>query len=260
MALFKRIFLWPLLLTSHLLMVALVSWLLLAKVDFLYPLAYQLLDIEQHIQEYGPQNRYKSGFEQTSPETHQQLFHEINRAVHQQGKGLADIRYELPSGDSDTLLRTPEVIHLQDVANLVDHLVTAGIAAALLWCVLLIYACRQRLPLPSAKKILTGFVGAIFALTAVILIAGPTRVFYWWHTVIFPDEHEWFFFYEDSLMTTLMKAPDLFGVITLFLLMLLMCLWLFTIGITSRLLQHQYHSAANTSSSRKVVNLKNKSG
>lgn len=251
MALFNRILLWPLLLTCHLLMVALVSWLLLAKVDFLYPLAYQLLDIEQHIQEYGPQNRYKSGFEHTPIDVHRQLFHEINRAVHQQGEGLADIRYELPSGDSDTLLRPPEVIHLQDVANLIDHLVVAGLTAALLWCVLLIYAWQQRLQLPSAKKILTGFTAALLALTLVTVVAGPTRVFYWLHTVIFPDEHEWFFFYEDSLMTTLMKAPDLFGVITLFLMMLLICLWLLTLGITSRLLQHRQRLVTDAPSPQK---------
>jgi hypothetical protein len=251
MALFNRILLWPLLLTCHLLMVALVSWLLLAKVDFLYPLAYQLLDIEQHIQEYGPQNRYKSGFEQTPTEVHQQLFHEINRAVHQQGEGLADIHYELPSGGSNTLLRTPEVIHLQDVANLIDHLVSAGLTAALLWCVLLIHAWQQRLQLPSAKKILSGFAIAVIALTFVILAAGPTRVFYWLHTVIFPDEHEWFFFYEDSLMTTLMKAPDLFGVISVFFMMLLISLWLLTLGIASRLLQHR-HPIVGALSTRKT--------
>lgn len=232
-------------------MVALVSWLILAKVDFLYPLAYQLLDIEQHIQEYGPQNRYKSGFEQTSTDAHRQLFHEINRAVHQQGEGLADIRYELPSGDSDTLLRPPEVIHLQDVANLIDQLVIAGITAALLCFLLLIHAWKQRLQLPSTKKILTGFAAAIVALTLVILVAGPTRVFYWLHTLVFPDEHEWFFFYEDSLMTTLMKAPDLFGVITLFLMMLLICLWLLTLGVTSRLLQHRYRQTTDAPSPRK---------
>lgn len=260
MALFNRIFLWPLLLTCHLLMVALVSWLLLAKVDFLYPLAYQLLDIEQHIQEYGPQNRYKSGFEQTSTGEHQHLFHEINRSVHQHGEGLADIRYELPSGDSDTLLRAPEVIHLQDVANLIDRLVIAGLTAALLWFLLLSHAWQQRLQLPSTKKILAGFAAALVALTLVILVAGPTRVFYWLHTLVFPDEHEWFFFYEDSLMTTLMKAPDLFGVITLFLMMLLICLWLLTLGITSRLLQHRHSLATNAPSPQKTVNRKSKSG
>jgi hypothetical protein len=30
---------------------------------------------------------------------------------------------------------------------------------------------------------------------------------------VFPPGHAWFFYYEDSLMTTLMQAPHLFGFI-----------------------------------------------
>ena len=30
------------------------------------------------------------------------------------------------------------------------------------------------------------------------------------HEMVFPDDHQWFFYYQDSLMTTLMKAPDIF--------------------------------------------------
>lgn len=239
MALFNRFFLWPLFLTSHLLMVALVSWLLLAKVDFFYPVAYQLLNIEQHIQEYGPHNRYKSGFEYTSPATHHQLFQDINRAVHQQGAGLADIRYTLPSGAPEILLRPPEVIHLQDVANLIDHLICAGTAASLLWVVLLVYISWQRLRQPPAKIQRQGFACAITAVILTLFLVGPTRVFYWLHTQVFPAEHEWFFFYEDSLMTTLMKAPDLFGVICLLILMLQICLWLVTRRMTAAWLHHR---------------------
>jgi hypothetical protein len=31
------------------------------------------------------------------------------------------------------------------------------------------------------------------------------------HIFVFPDNHQWFFYYQDSLMSTLMKAPDLFA-------------------------------------------------
>lgn len=221
----RRAALWPLFLTSHLLMVAWISWLLLAKLDFLYPVAYQLLDIEQHIQDFGPQNRYKTGFEDTSPALHTELFNAINRAIHHHGDGLADIHYVNASGQSEPMLRQAEIIHLQDVANLIDHLQTAGLIAALIWCILLVYASRKRLVLPSLRKILIGFALSVAGLVVVIMAAGPTRLFYWLHTLIFPDEHEWFFYYEDSLMTTLMKAPDLFGVIAIFLVMILISLW-----------------------------------
>jgi hypothetical protein len=44
-----------------------------------------------------------------------------------------------------------------------------------------------------------------------LLIAGPTQVFYQFHLWIFPADHQWFFYWQDSLMSTLMKAPVLFG-------------------------------------------------
>jgi hypothetical protein len=46
---------------------------------------------------------------------------------------------------------------------------------------------------------------------AILFIIGPRKSFHWIHTQIFPAGDQWFFYYQDSLMTTLMKAPDLFG-------------------------------------------------
>ena len=53
--------------------------------------------------------------------------------------------------------------------------------------------------------------GLLAAVGLVLLIAGPTAVFYQLHIWIFPDDHQWFFYYQESLMSTMMKAPDLFG-------------------------------------------------
>jgi hypothetical protein len=39
---------------------------------------------------------------------------------------------------------------------------------------------------------------------------GWVEVFYAAHRWIFPDDHQWFFFYQESLMSTMMQAPDLF--------------------------------------------------
>src|SRR5690625_5358126 len=79
------------------------------------------------------------------------------------------------------------------------------------------YAYYRRCRLPPARKLLIGFTIAIAALAALILLIGPVRVFYALHDYIFPDDNPWFFYYQDSLMTTLMKAPDLFGLIAVFL-------------------------------------------
>lgn len=234
MPVFNRFLLWPLLLTGHFLCMCLLSWHLLAQLNFGYPLGYQLLSIDKHIQHYGPENRYKNDFAQTTPEEHAQLFQQIVAAIQDGGKGLAEISYRLPDGSFTPLMRTPEVIHLQDVANLVEVFYRAGIIGGLLWLALTTYAYCQRQTFPSLKKILIGFASALAAISAVVFIIGPKNVFYWLHVKIFPDEHEWFFFYEDSLMTTLMKAPDLFGFISVLLIALIIVCWAITVWAMAR--------------------------
>ncbi|HTF84873.1 MAG TPA: DUF1461 domain-containing protein [Cellvibrio sp.] len=233
----RNFLLWPLLLLGHLLAVSLLAWHLLAQVNFAYPLGYKVLDVEQHIRHFGPLNRYKKEFEQTTKAEHLDLFAQITRAVQNHGEGLADIRYRLSNGTTTPLMREAEVIHLQDVANLIDVLYWAGLIGGLAWLCLLAYAYRQRIPFPALKKILLGFVSGLVLITLTILLIGPKAVFYWLHEQIFPDEHEWFFFYQDSLMTTLMKAPDLFGFIAVVLVAVIMVLWGLSVWGMTRLLK-----------------------
>lgn len=222
---FNRFALWPLLFVSHLLVVCLLAWHLLAQVDFGYSLGYRLLDIEQHIETFGPQNRYREAFETTDSAEHKRLFGEITRSIQSGGEGLAAIRYPLPQGGSATLMRAPEVTHLDDVARLINHFYAAGLVAAALLAALLFYIHQTRPTPPSPRKILIVF-GASLAVGAVLLfLIGPVKVFYWLHDYAFPADHPWFFYYQDSLMTTLMKAPDLFGFIGLLLLVLTLLLW-----------------------------------
>jgi hypothetical protein len=242
MTFFKRFLLWPLLLTGHFLAVCLLSWHLLAQVNFAYPLGYQLLEINQHIQRYAPENRYKSDFAQTTPAEHRQIFEQITQAVQNHGQGLAEISYHLPNDSYTRLMREPEVIHLQDVANLIDVVYGAGLIGALFWLLSFAYAFQKKLALPALKKILSGFLSALIVVALIVLLIGPTKVFYWLHEQIFPDEHEWFFFYQDSLMTTLMKAPDLFGFISVLLIGVFIGLWALTLwGMVKGLNLHQKH-------------------
>lgn len=221
----KQFLFWLLLLTGHLLAVSLLAWHLLAQVNFMYPLGYRLLNVEQHIQEFGPLNRYKVGFAQTTTAEQQDIFAQITHAVQNHGEGLADIRYRLPDGTTTALMRDAEVIHLQDVANLIDVFYGAGVMGAFIWLTLLVWAYRQRYSFPPLKKILLGFSAGITGLTLIVLLIGPKTVFYWLHEQIFPDDHEWFFYYQDSLMTTLMKAPDLFGFIAVVLVAVIILMW-----------------------------------
>ena len=229
MKLFNRFALWPLLLIGHLLAVGLLAWHLLAQFDFAYPLAYRALDIQQHVQEYGPLNRFKNDFELTSKQEQLAIFSKITTAVQHHGKGLTTITYHLPNGATTAFMHQAEVTHLQDVANLIDAFYTAGITGAILWVIMLAIAWRQKIKFPSVKKILIGFVVTIAVIATATFLLGPTKAFYWFHEHIFPDGHQWFFFYQDSLMTTLMKAPDLFGFIAVILLGILLLLWIVTV-------------------------------
>ena len=190
-----------------------LGWQLLVPFDFGYGAAYRLLDINQHVQTYGPQNRYRKDFALTSPREQKQLFSAIVNAIQHQGEGLRHIVYSTPDGRRHLLLREAEAIHLQDVANLItlfDKVAWVSIAVLLLCAG---YMKFRHWPAPQPLHLMAGLGGLLLGGGAILLIAGPTATFYWLHVQIFPDNHEWFFYYQDSLMTTLMKAPDLFGFI-----------------------------------------------
>lgn len=221
----KRFLFWPLFFTCQLITLALVSWHLLAQFHFAYPWGYQLLNLDKHIAEFAPLNRYKDDFEFTTTEDHWRLFGEISDAVQASGNGLQEISYRLKNGETTALMHEAEIIHLQDVANLIDLFYVTGAVCFLAWISLIAFAYWQKLALPAVKKILLGFLAGFGIMTAIVFIIGPTAVFYWLHVQVFPDDHEWFFYYQDSLMTTLMKAPDIFAFISAILLFLLGALW-----------------------------------
>lgn len=222
---FHHFALWPLLLISHFLVASLLAWHLLAKVDFGFSWAYPLLNIQTHIEQFGPRNRYKSGFGETDKEEHLRLFGEITDSIQNGGEGLSEIRYTLPEGRRTPLMREAEVIHLQDVSHLVTLYYAVGLMAGGLFLLLAAYAYWRAQRPPRATRVLGVTVISLLVGAALLTLIGPTRVFYWLHEHAFPDDHEWFFYYQDSLMTTLMKAPDLFGFIGTLLLLLTLLLW-----------------------------------
>ncbi len=221
----KRFLFWPLFFTCQLIALALVSWHLLAQFHFTYPLGYKLLDLDRHIAEFAPLNHYKDDFEFSTPEDHWRIFGEISDAVQASGKGLREISYRLKNGETTALMHEAEIIHLQDVANLIDVFYVTGSLCLLVWIGLLFLAYQLKLALPPVKKILLGFLSGFAIIGIIVLIIGPTAVFYWLHVQVFPDGHQWFFYYQDSLMTTLMKAPDIFAFIAALLILLLVALW-----------------------------------
>ncbi|PCI44447.1 MAG: hypothetical protein COB51_10150 [Moraxellaceae bacterium] len=113
----------------------------------------------------------------------------------------------------DFLLREPEVVHLQDVARLVGLIKPVGGGSLLigLCCLAGLYFRKSTFP---PIKVLFVYGGGFFMLLALIgMIWGPTALFYQLHRWVFPDGHQWFFYYQESLMSTMMMAPDMFGYI-----------------------------------------------
>lgn len=186
-----------------------ISWWLNAQVHYGYSFWYQLFDIEKHIHIYAPQNPYKAGFETLSVAEHIQAFEQISMAVHNHGYGLKILKYQHQNQDIPLLTRA-EVVHLQDVANLIDILEWAALVIALFSVALLAMLLRwgER---PQAKAQLLGISVLVLGSVGLVLGLGAKRVFYQLHEWVFPAGHQWFFYYQESLMSTMMKAPDLFA-------------------------------------------------
>lgn len=202
---------WFISLLSTFLVCLSLSWLALAKLQYLYPAWYSLLSIEQHIDTYAPQNHFKQGYELTSAVEHKEHFALIAEAVHNQGQGLADIDY-LYLGHRVPLLTHAEQVHLQDVANLIVGVKKLALILAAVPLLLLPWFWLKRIK-PKVKTQMIWLFGLIASATISLLLIGAKRVFYQLHEWIFPQNHQWFFYYQESLMSTLMKAPDLFGAI-----------------------------------------------
>ena len=186
------------------------SWLVFAPLNFLYGVWHDYGGIEAGIAKYAPQNYYKEGFELSSRAERLELFAGINKAIHAHGRGLAELRY---GPDETPLLREPEIVHLQDVANLIDRLsVVVGVNSVFFVLLLILfYWRRERIPRwPDMLVALSAFV--VLSLL-VLWLVGFERVFNQFHVWIFPENHQWFFYYQESLMSTMMLAPRLFAYI-----------------------------------------------
>jgi len=195
-----------------LLLSASLTWGVMYKFDFFYGAWHDHGGIAEGISRYAPQNRYKDNFEHTSREERLALFAAINVSVHSGGQGLAEIEYSVPGSNVKTqLLRSPEVVHLDDVAKLLGLLGYLVLVLWLIWPVASYAYLRRRGTLPSLPYQLGGVALVFLLLGAVLLGFGAESVFNTLHIWVFPEEHQWFFYYQDSLMSTMMLAPRLFA-------------------------------------------------
>ena len=217
-----------------------ISWIVLTPLNFGYQQLYSAINIDQHIATYAPKNIHKKDFQQTVEQERFRLFADIVTAIHQQGEGLAGLAYHTPQGQRiDSLLTHDEVVHLEDVAILIDRMRLLLLVLSVIFVGLLIWMYRSRQTMPSFRSILLSAIIALLAMTAIILLIGPHKVFYQLHIWAFPAEHKWFFFYEESLMSTMMKAPDLFAYIAILLVLLALPIFIVMMWLIQRVLPRQ---------------------
>lgn len=194
-----------------------LAWHLMAKVDFLYPVWYDQGGIKEHIADYAPKNLYRHDFELTTRETRLALFHGMVVGIQNQGKGLANLAYQNAYGKIP-LLTEAEIVHLQDVSHLISKLNQLMVALSLVWVILTTSMILNKYAAPPIRTVAVQLAAVIGLLLTVLFSLGAEKVFYQFHTWVFPQNHQWFFYYETSLMSTMMKAPDLFGMIAVALL------------------------------------------
>ncbi len=216
-----------------------LAWALMYPADFFYGLWHDHAGIAEGIEKYGPKNRYKPGFADTTRAQRVALFGEINVAVHRGGEGLEAISYQTPSSRGpQLLLRQPEVVHLQDVAHLMQGLMVFASVVAMLWVLATACYVLRRDFIPGMLQQSIGPCLIIVLSGLCLLFFGAENVFNQLHIWVFPLEHQWFFYYQDSLMSTMMLAPRLFAWIAFSWVLLAMVIFVAVIFACERLVQY----------------------
>lgn len=199
---------WAYLLVTVWLAVSL-AWSVYARFDYGYGYWYERQGIAEHIATYAPLHPYKRGFAQLSPEQHIEAFRQIVESVHNHGAGLTQIQYQVAGQAPVVLLDHAEVEHLVDVSNLLDWGRAAFYLLFPVW-LCLVFLLRDGV-LPAWRLRMAAMFGSLLPLVVALGVMGHKALFYRIHVMIFPANHQWFFYWEESLMSTLMKAPYLFG-------------------------------------------------
>jgi len=179
---------------SSLLLSIWIAWHVASYVNFLYPIWYSLLNIDQTVEQTMPKHLYKKEFIATDTEEHHRLFSEIVSSIQNSGKGLEKIEFFTPTGQKlGNLLTTSEITHLQDVANLIDLLGWFALVVLIICLMLLALMIFFRVRMPTIKRLSMLVFAGVSVLVIIVLLLDAKKMFYWLHTVVFPSDHQWFF-------------------------------------------------------------------
>ena len=195
--------------------------------------------IESHIAEFAPQNRQnRINFELTSKNERIRIVGKILRTVNSKGVGLETIKYFNTDGVPVNLFLTlAEVEHLKDVSVLVHLMNSIAFILMIIFIIIFSLAWRYKTTTPSLLMLTCNMVGFVIIATGCIIFIGPQIVFNELHEWVFADKSEWHFYYQDSLMTTLLKAPDTFATMAILMTAIALIFWLLIFCLTKKLLK-----------------------
>ena len=216
-----------------------LSWHFLSKVNFFFDTLYDMHQIESHIAEFAPQNRQnRSNFELTSKNERIRIVGEILRTVNSKGVGLETIKYFNTDGVPVNLFLTlAEVDHLEDVSVLVHFMNSIAFILIIIFIIIFSLAWRYKTTTPSLLMLTCSMASFVIITTGCIILMGPQIVFNELHRWVFGDKSEWHFYYQDSLMTTLLKAPDTFATMAILMTAIALIFWLLIFCLTKKLLK-----------------------
>ena len=157
---------------------------------------------------------------------------------------MAEIEYFSTSGEKiDTFLTEDELTHLKDVSQLVVS--SEQLVLILIFLLVIFYGfcfyykvSRSRYfwkpvgtILSFSTMILTIILGA-----GIVMVIGPRTVFHILHELLFAGKGQWFFYYQESLMTTLLPE-SLFGTIAVMLVAVAFIYWMILNFILQKILE-----------------------
>lgn len=189
-----------------------IAWIFLSNQNFLYQFWYDNTKLESFIEFYAPQNRFKPDFSLTNREERIRIFSEIVVSINNNGEGLEKIYFYNPDQHLlGQVLNQAEIEHLNFVAKIINIFFMISYVGFFILLMIFSLLLVRKTKMPDFKKILSTYLIATLIISLFVFIIGPDQVFIFLHELFFPKGHQWFFYYQESLMTTLMMAPDLFA-------------------------------------------------
>ena len=211
-----------------------ISWHIFSQNNFLFGQLYEYNEIQEHVEKYAPQNRNRDNFDITTKTEHVRIFSEIVEAINNNGFGLDEIVYKTDDGKViDKFLTEAEIEHLHDVSVLVKNANIANIFLMLAFFGLIlffwVYKVIKGRYFWKPFSVLAAFFNMYFLLTilgAAIFAIGPQNIFYILHELFFANKGQWYFYFQESLMTTLMPET-IFASIAVLLVTIALLIWIF---------------------------------